>query len=85
MACNECECASDNSCAKATVGRSRLKPIDTSVERAWLQCLKLTYDKLLSDFAFNLNLRRYHLDFAVQGCQDCLAWDSTVRWCMLNR
>ena len=30
------------------VGRCGLKPIETIVASAWLQCLKLNYDKLLS-------------------------------------
>jgi hypothetical protein len=29
------------------------------VDRAWFQRLKLEYDQLLSNFAFNVNLRRY--------------------------
>ena len=33
------------------------KLIDTCVESARFQCLKLNYDKLLSSFAFNYNLR----------------------------
>jgi len=28
----------------------------------WFQCLKLKYDKLISSFAFNFNLRRYSED-----------------------
>ena len=35
-----------------TPGRPRL-------DRAWFQCLNLTYDKALSNVAFNCNLRRY--------------------------
>jgi hypothetical protein len=39
----------------------RLTPVDTHVEtRAWFQLLKLSYDKLLSTFAFNLNVRHYN-------------------------
>ena len=38
--------------------------IKTSVEkRAWCQRLKPRSDKLLSNFAFNCNLRRYIEDF----------------------
>jgi len=40
------------------VGRCMLKPVDTRVESAWVQLLKLIYDKLLSTDAFNSHLRR---------------------------
>jgi len=43
------------------VGRCKLKNVETSVERAWLHRLKLSYDAPLSNFAFKLNLRRYIL------------------------
>jgi len=36
-----------------------LKRVDTSVERAWFQRLKLEYDEALSNFVFKFNLRRY--------------------------
>jgi len=37
-----------------------LKPIETRVERAWFQLLKLKDDnKLPSSFALSFNLRRY--------------------------
>jgi len=42
-----------------SVGRCRFKRVETSVESAWFQRLKLEYDELLSNLAFNLNLRRY--------------------------
>ena len=41
------------------VGRYRLNRVDSHVESAWFKRLKLRYDKLLSSFAFNFNLRRY--------------------------
>ena len=34
-------------------------PVETRVESAWLQRLKLKYNKLLSGFAFKFNLRSY--------------------------
>jgi len=43
------------------VGRCRLtasKPV-LKVQCLWFQRLKLQYDELLSNFAFNFNLRRY--------------------------
>jgi hypothetical protein len=33
---------------------------DIRVESAWFQCLRLKYDDLLSNFAFNVNLLRHH-------------------------
>ena len=39
-----------------------MKPILTSVEIALVQRLKLIYDKMLEDFAFNLNVRPYTKD-----------------------
>ena len=47
--------------AVSEVGRCRLIRA-TNVESAWsawVKRLKLTYDKLLSSFDFNFNLRRY--------------------------
>jgi len=41
------------------VGPCKSKPYANRVESAWLQRLKLKYDELLSNFAFNFNLRRY--------------------------
>jgi hypothetical protein len=32
-----------------------------SIESAWVQRLKLRYDELVSNFAFNFNLRRYSM------------------------
>ena len=43
----------------AKVRRCRLYHVNTSVEGAWLQRLKLRCDEPLSTFAFNFNLRRY--------------------------
>jgi hypothetical protein len=42
------------------VGRCKLKRVESRVESAWFERLKLRYDKLLSSFAFNFNLRRYN-------------------------
>ena len=57
-------------------GRCRLKPVETSVERAWFQRLKRTYDKLLiSIFAFNLNVRLYNKAIAAAPVQDFKAAD----------
>jgi enamine deaminase RidA (YjgF/YER057c/UK114 family) len=44
------------------VGRSKLRPVETRVTRAWFQRLKLNYHAPLSIFAFNFNLRHYNLD-----------------------
>ena len=41
-------------------GRCRLTPVESHVESAWIQLLKVQYDKLPSTFAFNFNLRRYN-------------------------
>ena len=41
-------------------GRCRLTPGFRSRPHACFQCLKLKYDKLLSNFAFKCNLRRYN-------------------------
>jgi len=38
-----------------------LKRVETCVERAWFQPLKLEYDEPLSNIAFNFNLRPYSL------------------------
>jgi len=46
------------------VGRCRLKSFETRVASAWLQRLKLKNDNLLSDCAFNCNMRRYYLGVA---------------------
>ena len=45
--------------ALSVVRRCRLTPGCPRVDRAWFQRLKLDYDRPLSTFAFNLNLRRY--------------------------
>ena len=42
-----------------TVGRRELKPVETRVESAWNQRLKLKYDKPVSELALKLKLRRY--------------------------
>ena len=41
------------------VGWCTLNPVEARVERYWFQRLKLKYDELLSNFAFNFNLRHY--------------------------
>jgi len=41
------------------VGRCKLKPVETRVESAWFQRLKLKYDTPVSEFAFKFKLRRY--------------------------
>ena len=41
------------------VRRCSLKPVDTRVESAWCQLLKLSYDEVLSNLAFKFNSRRY--------------------------
>ena len=53
--------------ATAEVGRCRLNPVEARFERDWFQCLKLTYDEPLSNFAFNFNLCRYTTELAVVG------------------
>ena len=40
-------------------GRCKSQPIETRVDNTRFQRLKLKCDKLLSSFAFNLNLRPY--------------------------
>ena len=46
--------------AKLEVGRRcRLSPIEARIEGAWFQRMILQHDKLLSNFAFNFNLRHY--------------------------
>jgi len=42
----------------AAVRRCKLKCIETRVESAWFQRLKLSHNELLSSLAFNFNLRR---------------------------
>ena len=42
-----------------SVGRCKLKPVETRVESAWFQRLKLNCDKPVSEFAFKFNLRPY--------------------------
>jgi hypothetical protein len=42
-----------------------LKPIQTCVESAWSPLLKLDHDELLSNIAFNFNLRPYTLSVVV--------------------
>ena len=37
----------------------QVDPSRSRVDRSWSQRLKLKYDELLSNFAFNFNLRRY--------------------------
>jgi len=49
------------------VGRCQLKPDEIRVESAWWQHLNLTCDKLLSNFAFDFNLRPYTLAAGVFG------------------
>ena len=44
---------------KIKVGRCRLTPNCSRLDRAWFHRMKLEYDEPLSSFAFNLNLRRY--------------------------
>ena len=45
------------------VGWCRFNPAEACVECAWFQCLKLRYEKPLSNFAFNRSLRRYIVGF----------------------
>ena len=40
-------------------GRGKLTGVETRVQSAWFQRLKLKYDKLLSSFAFEFNWRQY--------------------------
>ena len=44
------------------VGRCRLTPGFNSSPRAFFQHLNLTYDKLISNVAFNCNVRHYRLE-----------------------
>ena len=52
--------------AAAKVRRCRLKLVETRVESAWCQHLKVKYeyDNLLSSFAFKFNLRHYSKGWA---------------------
>ena len=52
-----------------TVGRCRLTPGVNSSPHACLQLLKLKYDNMLSNFAFNCNLRHY-----ITGAQYLSGW-----------
>ena len=61
-------------------GRCRLKRVETSDESACFQLLKLEYYKLLSNFAFDFNLRRYSL--AATALVSAAA--SPVGWCRLT-
>jgi hypothetical protein len=64
-----------------------LNPIEARVERDWFQILKLKYDELLSNFAFNLHLRHYNLDMPLQLLPLPLpasSWLVLVGWCRLN-
>jgi hypothetical protein len=45
------------------VGRRRLNIVETSVESALYQHMKLECDEPLSNFAFKFNLRRYTKDY----------------------
>ena len=49
----------DGLAADVVVGRCRLKPVESCVESAWSQRLKLKYDELLSNVAFNFILRPF--------------------------
>jgi len=48
-----------NDAANSWAGRCRLTPCRPLLDRAWFQRSKLEYDKPLSNFGFNFNLRRY--------------------------
>ena len=50
-------------------GWCMLKRVESSVESAWFQRLKLTYNEPLSKFAFNLNLRPYNMMVVVGHCR----------------
>ena len=54
-------CVNDTS----SVRQCKLKRLETRVETAWLQRLKLKYDELLSSFAFNSNLRHYRSNVSI--------------------
>ena len=49
----------DEFTAVLKAGRCNLKPVEARVESAWFQLLKLKYDELLSNSAFEFNSRRY--------------------------
>ena len=44
---------------RTKVGRCRLTPSSTQIERAWFQRLNLKYHEALSNFAIDVNLRHY--------------------------
>ena len=71
------------------VGRCRLKRVETRVESAWFQRLKLGYDEPLSNFAFILNLRRYTAGCMVEELRakgdQALRQYSVVGRCRLKR
>jgi hypothetical protein len=58
---------------EATAGWYRFNPVEARVESDWFQRLKLIFDKLLSCFAFNFNLRRCTTD-CTQGSGWNAAW-----------
>jgi len=53
------------------VGWCRLNPVESRVESAWFQRLKLRYDESPSNFAFNLNLRRYNEGERTKEVDEC--------------
>jgi len=55
------------------VGRCRLTPGLTPLNRAWFQRLKQEYDEPLSNFVFNFNMRRYSEvdECAAHVCYGC--------------
>ena len=57
--CKALEGGGVGECIHAVVGRCRLTPGFRSWPHACFQLLKLKYEKLLSSFAFNCNLRPY--------------------------
>jgi hypothetical protein len=46
-------------------GWCRLNRIESRVQSAWIQRLKLTYDKLLSSFASKFNLHHNYISLAI--------------------
>jgi hypothetical protein len=66
---------------KYQVGRCRLTVSHPSRKRVWFQRLKLQCDEPLSNFAFNVNLRRYNQEkiFVYNRCTSDLT--SVLTWC----
>jgi hypothetical protein len=60
------------------VGRCKSNGVETRVQSAWWQRLKLKCDEQHSTFAFNFNLRRYTMDKITGRLERAKEWDQAV-------